>query len=202
MERISKSRIVFAALIVLGMALFNQASAQFTRRDAIKLDMSTYPADTQKGYKLFSTKCSECHDVASSLTESRPAEYWREVVGRMAAMPSSHINGNEADLITKFLVYDQSHRREHADAGAAPHAAGPASGAKLFDGLGCSACHSVSGQGNSSFPLDGIGSSLTPTELRRKMTAPGKDSAMPAVPSDTPAAQLNEIANFLSGLKR
>lgn len=202
MNRTSKWSIVLVASIVLAMAYYTQAFAQFSRHYAVtKVDASSYPADVQAGYKLFSTKCAECHGTSASLTESRPAGYWNEVVQRMAAMASSHIDNREADLITKFLVYDQTHRKDQADPGKSPAPGAPFVGFKAFDATGCSSCHSVSGQGNTAFPLDDIGSNLTPSEIRTKITNPGGTSDMPPLPPNTSAEQLNALVNFLSGLK-
>ncbi len=202
MNRTSKWSIVLVASIVLAMAYYTRAFAQFAHHSAItKVDVNSYPADVQTGYKLFSAKCAECHGTSASLTESRPEGYWNEVVQRMAAMASSHINNHEADLITKFLVYDQAHRKDAADSATSAKSAATLIGFKAFDTAGCSSCHSVSGQGNTAFPLDDIGSNLTPSEIRMKITNPGAKSDMPPLASNTSAEQLNALVNFLSGLK-
>ncbi len=39
----------------------------------------------------------------------------------------------------------------------------PTKGEEIYRRLGCPACHSVGGAGNHRYPLDGVGSRLTPT---------------------------------------
>lgn len=202
MNRKYQTRLIPIALMVGMLAMFNPASAQFRRHEHLKVDVTGYPASVQSGYKLFTSKCTECHDLTSSLNQSRPGEYWAEVVTRMASMASSHINSREADLITKFLVYDQTNRKDHPEKPKTEKAGAFFDGPKVFASRGCSVCHSFGGQGNQQFPLDGIGTELTPTELRHKITTPGSKSAMPALGTDTTSAELETLVNFLSSSKK
>jgi mono/diheme cytochrome c family protein len=167
----------------------------------VKVDVSSYPADIQSGYKVFVNKCSECHSLTSSLKQSRSPEGWTEEVHRMQAMASSHVNNSEADLITKFLVYDEAHRKATARAtGSATAGSSPVeAGKQAFESYGCSSCHSVAGAGNTSAPLDGIGNKRTAEELKKLIASPPSGSTMPAM--DVPEKDLNNLVAYLLALK-
>lgn len=190
----SSLSVVFAA-VVLGF--LTQAKAQFTHRSpAEHIDVSSYPADIQSGYRVFADKCSECHGLSSSLKQSRSPEGWVAEVRRMQAMASSHMNNREADEIIKFLAYDESHRKTAAREKTATNPNDPPEviGKQLFEKYSCNACHSVAGQGGD-FSLDGIGSRRTRTELKQLIVSPPSGSAMPAT-----AASDQEISNLVAYL--
>lgn len=188
---------VLAALTVAAVFVA-QAGAQFSRGPAkITVDVSTYPADIQQGYRVFSDKCSECHDVSASLKISRSSAGWAAEVRRMQDMASSHMNDREADAIVRFLVYYDTHKP--APQTAASGAGAPTSGKELFESLSCSACHSIAGQGNTSFPLDGIGSRRTAAELKRLIQSPPAGGAMPSV--EASPAQISSMVAYLASLK-
>lgn len=190
--------------LVLVAAVFGfltQATAQFTHRSASEsIDVSSYPADIQGGYKVFANRCSECHGLSSSLKQSRSPEGWAAEVHRMQAMASSHINNREADEITKFLGYDESHRKAAAREKTTTNPNDPPEviGKQLFEKYGCSACHSVAGQGGD-FSLDGIGSRRTRTELKQLIVSPPSGSAMPATRASD--QEVNNLVAYLLTLK-
>ena len=195
-------RVLLTASLSALLAGATSAVAQVgTHEDNVKLDVGSYPVDIQHGYKLFASKCSECHSLTPSLKQSRSAEGWAQEVRRMQAMASSHINDREAHLITNFLVYVDVHRSAAAGdtagggAGGSPEQAGK----QTFDSYGCSSCHSVGGAGNTSAPLDGIGSKETADALKKLITSPPSESSMPAM--DVPAKDLNNLVAYLLSLK-
>ena len=195
-------RYLLAASLTVLLAITTPAVAQFgTSYKEMKIDVSTYPVGVQNGYNLFATKCSACHDLSSSLKQSRSPEAWAAEVHKMQAMASSHINDREADAIVKFLAYDETHRKaaarktSSATAGSSPVEAGK----QAFESYGCSSCHSVAGTGNTSAPLDGVGSKRTPEELKRLIISPPAGSAMPAM--DVPQSDLNNLVAYLLTLK-
>jgi len=202
MKRIILASSLGLAFVALVFGFLTQAAAQFTHRSTSEsIDVSSYPVDIQSGYKLFATKCSECHGLSSSLKQSRSEEGWAAEVRRMQAMASSHINGREADEIIKFLACDEAHRKaaEREKVSANPGGDPATMGKQLFEKYGCSACHSVAGQGNTSFALDGIGSRRTGAELKQLISVPPSGSAMPATTASSD--ELNALVAYLLTLK-
>jgi mono/diheme cytochrome c family protein len=202
MKRIALSSSLGLAFVAVVFGLLTQATAQFTHRSASEsIEVSSYPADIQRGYKMFANKCSECHGLSSSLKQSRSEEGWAAEVHRMQAMASSHIDSREADEIMKFLAYDESHRKavEREKVSANPGDDPVTTGKQLLEKYGCSACHSVVGQGNTSFALDGIGSRRTGAELKQLIGAPPAGSTMPATTASPD--ELNAIVAYLATLK-
>ena len=186
------------ALLVFGAS----AVAQFgSHPDEMKIDVSSYPADVQSGYRVFANKCSECHGLDSSLKQSRSTKGWIDEVHRMQAMASAHINDREADAIAKFLAYDESHRKaaSRAAISANSDSSSEAIGKQMFESYGCSSCHSVAGQGNTASALDGIGNKRTAEELKKLIVSPPSGSAMPAM--DVPAKDLDSVLAYLLTLK-
>jgi hypothetical protein len=87
------------------------------------LDVSSYPPQVQKQYKLFAEKCSRCHDLSRPLSAKYNTEaQWREMVGRMARKPGAGISPKAQADITSFLVYRQKARSGGSSSQAAPGA--------------------------------------------------------------------------------
>ncbi len=161
------------------------------------VNVSTYPPDIQHGFRVFAGKCSECHALFLSLNVSRSEAGWKQEVRRMEDMASSHIDDRDAGTIAKFLAYYDTHKPgEQNGAGSAE---GMSTGRDLFDKLTCSACHSIAGAGNNSFPLDGIGSRRTASELKQQIMSPVAGSAMPATAASQ--AEIDSLVLYLGGLK-
>jgi cytochrome c2 len=79
-----------------------------------------------------------------------------------------------------------------------------AKGKELFTAQKCSMCHSIEGKGNKNKPLDEIGSTLKPEEIRKWVTAPKEmkaDTKMKAYPS-LPPEDLDALVTYLSSLKK
>lgn len=76
------------------------------------IDVSQYPADQQKAYKLFQAKCSTCHVIARGINSDMvvPAD-WERYIKRMMYKPNSGISSDEARTLFRFLMYDASARR-------------------------------------------------------------------------------------------
>ena len=202
MRQIVLRRSALAASLTALLALGTAAVAQFgSHYEEVKIDVGSYPTDIQRDYKVFANRCSECHDLTSSLKQSRSQEGWTTEVRRMQAMASSHINSREADQITKFLAYDEIHRKAAAreaigtTSGSSPNAAGK----QLFESYGCSSCHSVAGFGNTASVLDGVGSKRTVEELKKLIVSPPSGSTMPAM--DIPGKDLDTLVAYLLTLK-
>lgn len=107
-----------AALLALG----GRASAQLSPADEERLkkldagpktiDVSKYPADQQKAYKLFLEKCLSCHAIARGVnTEMVLPGEWERYVKRMMFKPNSGITNEEGKTLYRFLVYDAAARK-------------------------------------------------------------------------------------------
>ena len=92
-----------------------------------------------------------------------------------------------------------------AAAGAARAADDKVAKAKaVFQAQKCGMCHSIEGAGNKSRPLDGVGSTLTPEEIKKWIVSPKElkaDTKMKAYPS-LPAEDLDALVTWLSSLKK
>ena len=76
------------------------------------IDVSKYPADQQKAYKLFAEKCSSCHVIARGVnTEMVLPGEWERYVKRMMFKPNSGISSEEGKTLYRFLVYDAAARK-------------------------------------------------------------------------------------------
>jgi mono/diheme cytochrome c family protein/nitrate/TMAO reductase-like tetraheme cytochrome c subunit len=172
-------------------------------KDTIKIDPSGFPADIQKGYRLFSMKCNGCHGLDTSLKPTMSASQWTAEVKRMQGMPSSQFNDAQAKAIVDFLNYYGAHRKplNKQDDQSAASASGSA-GSQFYDTQGCATCHAISGKGGTSGPsLSDVGKRLSKDQLTEKIQEirTGK-SSMPALPSETTDQQVKDLVDFLAGL--
>lgn len=191
-------------IVLAAFGFFASAAPQFkTARGTERVDVSSYPADLQRGYKIFANKCSECHGLSSSLKQSRSSAGWTEEVHRMQAMASSHISDSEATVILAFLNYDEAHRKSMAKltASAAPSGSVEA-GRKFYYAQSCDACHTISGQGGEGGPpLDDVGRRRSRDQLTQRMQERRAGAVMPPLPSGTTDRQINDLVDFLLTLK-
>ena len=77
-----------------------------------KLDVSSYPAEIQAGYKVFSSKCTKCHTLARPINTTMTRDEWERYVKRMMHKPNSGVNGTQGKQIFDFLAYDQAQRKD------------------------------------------------------------------------------------------
>src|ERR1035441_3032591 len=77
-----------------------------------KVDVSKFPADQQKGYKVFVDKCAKCHTIARPINTSMTAPEWSRYVKRMMHKPNSGIGDAQGKTIYEFLAYDQENRKD------------------------------------------------------------------------------------------
>jgi hypothetical protein len=77
-----------------------------------KIDVSSYPAEQQKGYKVFVDKCSKCHTIARPINTTMTKEEWSRYVKRMMHKPNSGISDSQGKEIYEFLAYDQENRKD------------------------------------------------------------------------------------------
>jgi mono/diheme cytochrome c family protein len=77
-----------------------------------KINVSGYPAEQQKGYKVFVDKCSKCHTIARPINTSMTAAEWSRYVKRMMHKPNSGISDAQGKTIYELLAYDQENRKD------------------------------------------------------------------------------------------
>jgi hypothetical protein len=78
-----------------------------------KIDVSKYPPEMQKTYKLFTTKCSHCHTIARPINSDFVLEdEWERYIKRMMRNAGTFIAPEEGKQIYGFLVYDAKIRKK------------------------------------------------------------------------------------------
>ncbi len=192
-------------VVLVGLAGTELAQGQFTQnRDTIKVDPSGFPPDIQKGYRLFRTKCSECHGLDTSLKMTLSPAGWNSEVKRMQAMPSSQFNDKQAAAMMDFLNYDEAHRKSQSEATPQPTPSDPVvAGRAFYYAQSCDACHSIGGKGGDGGPpLDDVGKRLSQGQLTKRMQDRRAGAAMPPLPSDTTDEQIHNLVEFLLTLKQ
>jgi mono/diheme cytochrome c family protein len=83
-------------------------------------------------------------------------------------------------------------------------------GAEVYTAQKCMACHSISGKGNKSNPLDGVGAKLSATDIRqwivspKEMSTKTKSTKKPPMPdryAKLPAADIDAMVAYMQSLK-
>ena len=119
MRGVAAAVLAAAALLLVAAVRTNAQSSPADQERLKKLDagpktidVSKYPADQQKAYKLFSSKCSSCHVIARGVNTDMvlPGE-WERYVKRMMFKPNSGISSEEGKTLYRFLVYDAAARK-------------------------------------------------------------------------------------------
>lgn len=98
----------------IGLALVAQESNVVLPQDKgpDKIDVSAYPAEIQKDYKLFASKCSKCHTIARPINTMMSRDEWERYVKRMMHKPNSGISDAQGKDIFAFLLHDQTNRKD------------------------------------------------------------------------------------------
>lgn len=79
------------------------------------IDVSKYPPEMQKSYKLFAERCAKCHTVARAINSDFVLEdEWERYVKRMMRKPGSGIASADGKAIFEFLAYDSKTRKKAA----------------------------------------------------------------------------------------
>src|ERR1035441_9145614 len=103
-------------LVCLGAPLFLMAQSSNVTlpqdKGSDKINVSAYPPEQQKGYKVFADKCSKCHTIGSHTNTIRPRAEWSRYVKRMMHKPNSGISDAQGKTIYEFLAYDQENRKD------------------------------------------------------------------------------------------
>ena len=77
-----------------------------------KIDVSAYPPEMQKSYKVFAAKCSKCHTIARPINTLMTRAEWERYVKRMMHKPNSGISDKNGKEIFDFIVYDETERKD------------------------------------------------------------------------------------------
>ena len=79
-----------------------------------KIDVSKYPTEQQKNYKVFASRCSKCHTLARPINTEAHAtlDDWEKYVNKMKKKRRSGIRKKDVPLIISFLAYDTKTRKK------------------------------------------------------------------------------------------
>lgn len=106
----------FAVAAFLSVPMFSPAQSSNVTlpqdKGPDKINVSSYPADQQKAYKLFESKCSKCHTIARPINTTMTRDEWERYVKRMMHKPNSGISDSQGKEIFGFLAYDQQMRKD------------------------------------------------------------------------------------------
>ena len=109
------SAIVVALTVAVSVAQQNPADeARLKKLDTgpKTIDVSQYPADQQRAYKMFQAKCSSCHVIARGIgSEMVVPGDWERYIKRMMYKPNSGISADDGRTLYRFLTYDASARK-------------------------------------------------------------------------------------------
>lgn len=195
-QRTAALGVVFASSAMFALGQFTQNS------DTVKLKSSMYPANLQKGLRLFKVKCNGCHGLDLSLKRNMSPDRWVTEVKRMEAMPSSRFNDTEAQAIVDFLNYDEANRKPAITPASPSETDVVSAGRAIYYAQSCDACHSIGGKGGEGGPsMDDVGATRSRDQLVRRLQDRRAGAAMPPLPSDTTDQQINQIVEFLLTLK-
>ena len=106
---------IAVAGLSLPLLILAQSSSNVTLpqdKGPSKIDVSSYPAEQQKAYKVFADKCSKCHTIARPINTTMTRPEWERYVKRMMHKPNSGISDSQGKTIFEFLAYDQETRKD------------------------------------------------------------------------------------------
>jgi cytochrome c5 len=107
-------RLIVIALIAAPFLTAAQSSNVTLPQDKgpASINVASYPAEQQKGYKVFADKCAKCHTLARPVNTTMTKQEWERYVKRMMHKPNSGIGDSQGKTIYEFLVYDQEQRKD------------------------------------------------------------------------------------------
>lgn len=108
------TRFIAVALIAAPFVIAAQTSNVTLPQDKgpATINVSSYPAEQQKGYKVFADKCAKCHTLARPINTTMTKQEWERYVKRMMHKPNSGIGDSQGKTIYEFLVFDQEQRKD------------------------------------------------------------------------------------------
>jgi cytochrome c5 len=82
-------------------------------RGADKIDVSRYPADVKKNYKVFSEICAQCHPLARAVNcDFALEDDWERYIKRMMRRGRSLVTPDQAEAAYQFAIYDSKIRKK------------------------------------------------------------------------------------------
>ncbi|MFP5237770.1 MAG: c-type cytochrome [Acidobacteriota bacterium] len=108
------TQLLAIAIAVAPISLVAQTSNVTLPQDKgpAKINVSSYPPEQQKAYKLFSDKCAKCHTLARPINTTMTDPEWARYVKRMMHKPNSGISDGQGKTIYEFLAFDQKARKD------------------------------------------------------------------------------------------
>lgn len=199
--------------LLLAVGLLGTAHAQFgayfngNKKDK-PIDVSSYPANIQREYRVFKNKCSECHTTAKALQRVQTPDLAKLWVLKMQAMPAADITDKQATEIIDFINYNQS-RAPKTDAEAPaksaaekPDAPSIAAGKNYYNSQDCAGCHTTgrASTGQNMNSLANVGSTMTREQILSVLQGSEAANGMPALPSGSTPKELNNLVSYLQSL--
>lgn len=107
-------RFIALALMIAPVRILAQSSNVTLPQDKgpATINVSSYPPEQQKNYKMFADKCAKCHTIARPINTTMTKPEWERYVKRMMHKPNSGISDNQGKNIYEFLAYDQETRKD------------------------------------------------------------------------------------------
>ena len=109
---IGAAALAFTAAVAMAQSPADEARLKKLDAGPKTIDVSQYPAEQQRAYKLYQTKCSTCHVIARAINSEMvvPAD-WERYIKRMMYKPNSGISSDEGRTLYRFVAYDASARK-------------------------------------------------------------------------------------------
>ena len=106
---------VLLLLVLLGALTFHLSKTYRFPADAGPnvIDVSGYPAEMQRKYKLFVNKCSLCHTLARPINSNFRSAHWNGYVHKMMRKAGSGLTEADAREVINFLEFDTLQRKPH-----------------------------------------------------------------------------------------
>lgn len=113
-RRIGSGAAALAFTAAVAMAQTPADEARLKKLDAgpKTIDVAQYPAEQQRAYKMYLTKCSSCHVIARAINSEMvvPVD-WERYIKRMMYKPNSGISADDGRILYRFVTYDASARK-------------------------------------------------------------------------------------------
>lgn len=76
------------------------------------INVSKYPANMQKAYKLLQERCTKCHNLGRSIFANKFGKAtWEPIIKKMATRPGSDVTPEEEKVLLDFIVFDHDKRK-------------------------------------------------------------------------------------------
>jgi thiamine pyrophosphate-dependent acetolactate synthase large subunit-like protein len=77
-----------------------------------KIDVSRYPAEVKKNYKVFAEICGQCHPLARAVNcDFALEDDWERYIKKMMRRGRSLVTPSQAEAAFEFAIYDSKIRK-------------------------------------------------------------------------------------------